>query len=410
MRALLLTHSYTPENSPPQRRWHAFVQHFRSLGWDIDVVTPVAHFPHGRRRHARGEAGWPFGSQRGEHGECIRRVPYLRHGDSRLGRLADQLLSAALSIPAGLMTLKPDVIIATAPGLPTLGAGYALARLRRVPFIVEMRDAWPDLAVDSRVVKGGIKNVVSRIILAIQAHADLVVTVTDGFAETLRERGVKRVVSIINGVDLNRISELSPPSPEPARLEVLYLGNHGESQRLETIIRASAIVGQRMRLTMVGHGTQRPALMELAASLEAPVEFHTPVPGPQVMEYYRRSDTCVISLRDDWKSFEATVPSKTYEVLATGRHVTGIVRGEAAAMLLEARSGDVVPSSPRAIAELWSALADDRSRLNTGSSGRKWAQEYADYPVLADQYEEAVSSLLADLRPQLDLKSTCPKY
>ncbi|GAB3526605.1 hypothetical protein GCM10027402_25570 [Arthrobacter monumenti] len=262
-----------------------------------------------------------------------------------------------------------------------------------------MRDAWPDLAIDSRVVAGGIKDVVNRVILAIQERAQLVVTVTDGFAATLRQRGIERVLNVSNGVDTKSITELDPPSTNTSRLEVLYLGNHGESQRLETIIRASAIVGERMRLTMVGHGTRRPALMELALALDAPVEFHQSVPGRQVMEYYRRSDSCVISLRDDWKSFETTVPSKTYEVLATGRHITGIVRGEAAAMLLAARSGDVVAADPQEIAKLWTELAVDRERLNTKSSGRQWTQQHADLNVLAGEYQVAIVNLLTGKRP-----------
>lgn len=394
MRILLLTHSYNPENSPPQRRWNAFVKHFRSSHWNVDVVTPVAHFPFGRRQLSREEAGRPLRRQHGEYGECILRVPYLRHGTSRAGRLTDQIISAAFSIPIGLAAPKPDVVIATVPSLPTLGAGYIVAKLRRVPLIIEMRDAWPDLATDSRVVKGGIKDAVNRVILLIQERAQLVVTVTHGFAATLRKRGMECVVNVNNGVDTNRITELAPPSASESRLEVLYLGNHGESQQLETIIRASAIVGKRMRLTMVGHGTRRTSLMELAASLGAPVEFHQSVPGRQVMEYYRQSDTCVISLRDDWKSFETTVPSKTYEVLATGRHITGIVRGEAAAMLLAARSGDVVSADPEAVAQLWMDLAADRQRLNTKSSGRKWAQNHADFAVLAAEYQGVITGLV----------------
>lgn len=372
------------------------MKHFRSLGWHVDVVTPVAHFPFGRRKLPRELAGRAFRSQRGEHGEHIRRVPYLRHGTSRLGRLIDQLVSAGFSIPAGFLSPKPDVVIATAPSLPTLAAGYLVAKIRRVPFIVEMRDAWPDLATDARVIKGGIKQVVNGAILVIQARAQLVVAVTQGFADTLHRRGIKRVVNVNNGVDTARVLELPPPSIDRRRLEALYLGNHGESQRLETIIRASAIVGDRMRLTMVGYGTQRASLMTLAAELGAPVEFHGPVPGRQVMEYYRRSDTCVISLRDDWKSFETTVPSKTYEVLATGRHITGIVKGEAAAMLLEAHSGDVVPANAEAVAQLWKELAADRKRLDTKSGGRKWAQQHADYAVLAVKYEETITKLLVN--------------
>lgn len=404
MRVLLLTHSYAPESSPPQRRWGAFIQRFREAGWDVDVVAPVAHYPFGRRRLPVEQAGRPWRSQTGRFGERIKRVPYLRHGDSKLGRFVDQFLSAVLSVPAGLAVPRPDVVVATAPSLPTLATGYVLARLRRVPLIVEMRDAWPDLAQDARVVEGGVKTVVERVIRFIQERADLVVAVTEGFAATLTERGVKRVAVISNGVEAADIRPLEPPPLEPPpgqreRLIALYLGNHGESQRLDVVIRASAMVGDRMLLRLAGHGTKRAELMRLAAELGAPVEFLPQVNRDEVRRLYQDADTCVISLRDDWKSFDTTVPSKTYEVLATGRHVTGIVRGEARKILLDARAGDVVPARPEAIAALWKDLADNRSRLAVGSHGRQWVLQHADYPLLAGQYMELITSLVTERNP-----------
>ncbi|WP_427018392.1 glycosyltransferase family 4 protein [Pseudarthrobacter sp. P1] len=392
---MVLTHSYWPEHSPPQRRWTTFIREFCRAGWKVDVVAPVAHFPVGRRELSRGEAGIPFHFQRGKLGERVRRVPYLRHsGHSHLARLVDQVFTAAMSIPVGLVGVRPDVIIVTAPSLPILVAGYILARLRRVPVIVEMRDAWPDLARDARLVQGSVKSVVERVVEHVQRKADLVVTVTEGFADTLRARGVANVATISNGLDVESVAMLEAPALERDTFEALYLGNHGESQRLDVLIKASALLGDSMHLRLVGHGTKRPELMELAASLKAPVTFYPSLYGPAVREKYKHADTCVVSLRDDWKSFETTVPSKTYEVLAIGRHITAVVRGEAARIVRDAGVGDVVPSSPEAIAELWGQLAADRGRLVTGDSGRQWVKENADYGQLSTKYMELISELV----------------
>ncbi|MBD7994486.1 glycosyltransferase family 4 protein [Arthrobacter sp. Sa2CUA1] len=388
-----------PEHSPPQRRWSQLIRTFRDLGWDVDVVAPVAHAPAGRRTLSRKAAGRAFRTAPGRYGEHVRRAPYLWHRTTRLGRFADQCFSAAGSIPAGLMGPKPDVVIATVPSLPILGAGYAVARLRGVPFVADMRDAWPDIARDARIVQGSAKSLVERIIVAIQERADLVVTVTLGFAATLRERGIKNVATISNGIDTSARELLPPPPAEADRLEVLYLGNHGESQRLETIIRAAALAGDTVRLSMVGHGVQRRALMALAKALEAPVEFYDPAQGTAaVMDFYRRADTCVVSLRDDWKSFETTIPSKTYEVLAVGRHVTGIVLGEARTIIEEAKAGDIVPSDPAAIAALWKELAADRSRLLTGSSGRDWVEANANVEALGRSYAVLLATVASEHR------------
>lgn len=391
----LLTHSYWPESSPPQRRWIAMVKEFTRSGWEVDVVAPVAHYPFGRRALPRGVAGRAFWSQSGPFNETIRRVPYLRHRNTRSGRLLDQCYSAALSVPVGLLGRRPDVVIVTAPGLPSLAAGYLLARLRRVPLIVEMRDAWPDLARDARILQGSVKGVIERVVDFVQHRADLVVTVTEGFAETLRARGVRNVETISNGLHLDAIPVLDPPDMKKPVFEALYLGNHGESQRLDVAVRASSIVGDSMHLHMVGHGTQRQALQQLARDLNAPVTFHPPLHGKAMLERYASADTCLVSLRDDWKSFETTVPSKTYEVLAVGRHVTAIVRGEAARIIADAEAGDIVPSDPNALAALWKALAADRGRLIRNGTSRQWVKENAEYGQLAGRYMELISELIS---------------
>ena len=394
VRVLLLTHSYSPEHSPPQRRWTQITRVFRERGWEVDVVAPVAHAPHGRRVLPRSVAGRPFLRDTGAYGERIRRVPYLRHRTTRLGRLGNHLFSAACSIPASLLGPRPDVVVVTVPSLPILGAGYAVARLLRVPLTVDMRDAWPDIARDARLIQDSAKGIAERIIVAIQDRADLVVTVTYGFAQTLRDRGLGNVATVSNGVDVS-IRELLPPPPADREfLEVLYLGNHGESQRLDVVIRAAALAKDYVRLTLVGHGVQRRRLMALAEEIGAPVRFHGPAVGAEVMEHYRHADTCVVSLRDDWKSFETTIPSKTYEVLAIGRHVTGIVLGEAQKIIEESGAGDVVSAHPEKIAELWRGLASDRRRLLTGTSGRDWVHDNANVEALASSYAEYLTTLL----------------
>ncbi|MHA7142678.1 glycosyltransferase family 4 protein [Arthrobacter sp. Sr33] len=397
MRILLLTHSYAPEHSPPQRRWTQFIRSFRAAGWDIDVVAPVAHAPHGRRTLPRSVAGRPFLCSLGEYGERIRRVPFLWHRNTRLGRLGNHLFSAACTVPAALMAKRPDVVVVTVPSLPILGAGYVVSRILKRPLVVDMRDAWPDIARDARLVQGSAKGVVERIIMAIQDRAELVVTVTHGFARTLRDRGLKNVATVSNGVDLHTLDKLPPRPMESDRLEVLYLGNHGESQRLDVPIRAAALVGKRMRLTMVGNGVQRADLMHLAQELKAPVEFHQPVHGPEVMGFYDRSDSCIVSLRDDWKSFETTIPSKTYEVLSLGRHITGIVLGEARKILEDAESGHVVTSSPVELAEMWKSLQADRSLLQVNGAGRAWVENNADVEALAQSYIDLLAEVAGGL-------------
>ena len=387
LRLLLLASSYWPEHSPPQRRWYSLVSHLRERAWSVSVVCPVAHYGPGPD-YSETTRGRAWRRQTGFVGEQIHRVPFLFVGDHRTGKLLDQLVSAAASAVRGCLTGRQDVVVVTAPSLPLLASALVVARVKGVPLVVEMRDAWPNLAEDASVVRGGSRSLVNRAVVSVQNRADLVVTVTQGFARTLRERGVRNVVTVRNGILLERTPQLPPPPVERDVLHVLYLGNHGESQSLDRLVRAAHLAGDAVELTLVGQGSQKPALKELARELGVNVRFLPPEYRELVFARYQATDSIVICLRDDWKSFEDTIPSKTYEVLAVGRHITAVVRGEAAHVLAEAGEGDIVGSDPKEIAALWLALAADRSRLLTHGSGREWVRHNADYADLAVHYDQ----------------------
>ena len=372
-RAMLVTHSYRPERTPPARRWAAVVSALRADGWEVDVVTPGG-----------------LRTVPGEEGERLRRTPVLLTGEGgRNGRFAAAAVHAVIAVPRGLAAPRPDVVVATLPALPTIVAGRALALLHRRPLVVEMRDAWPDLAHEAGVHQGLLGAAMEAVVTGGQRAADVVVAVTEGFAETLRGRGMRRVVALGNGVDVDRVPVAPPRERAPGELHVLYLGNLGESQGLERLVEAAARLrgthpGVRVRI--VGGGTRRTALQELDARLSAGVEFLDAVPGSGVPEHYAWADTLVVCLRPDWASFRHTVPSKTYEVLASGRHVTGQVAGEAARILQNAGGADVVDPGSDDLAEHLAALAADPARTRVGQGGRAWVAAHGHLPAIARRY------------------------
>lgn len=380
-RAMLVTHSYRPDRTPPARRWAAVVSALRADGWEVDVVTPGG-----------------VRTVTGEDGERLRRTPVLLPGEGgRNGRFAAAAVHAVLAVPRGLAAPRPDVVVATLPALPTIVAGRALAVLHRRPLVVEMRDAWPDLAHEAGVHQGLLGAAMEAVVTGGQRAADVVVAVTEGFAETLRGRGMRRVVALGNGVDVDRVPVAPPRERAPGELHVLYLGNLGESQGLERLVEAAARLrgthpGVRVRI--VGGGTRRAALQELDARLDASVEFLDAVPGARVPEHYAWADTLVVCLRPDWASFRHTVPSKTYEALASGRHVTGQVAGEAARILQDAGGTDVVGPETEDLAGHLAALAADPARTRVGEGGRAWVAIHGHLPAIARRYAALLRTLV----------------
>lgn len=403
MRLMVITHSYLPERTPPQRRWQHLVAAFRRAGWEVDIVAPAPDPLHAPAASAdtTGSEHLPSAdrsSSAGPSGERILRTPAVPGLQStRRGRFLSNAIHAVAAVPVSLRAARPDLLIVTVPALPTAVTGLVLTALRRTPLIVEMRDAWPDLAREAGVGPGPLGLVMERIVTRSQMSADLVVTVTHGFAARLRERGVRRVEVVGNGVDLSEIDPVPPRERTPGELHVLYLGNHGESQALETVIRAAALVQdapEQIVVRLVGSGTQKAALTELNEQLGSPVQMLDPVHGDELRSQYAWSDTCVVTLRPDWPSFAWTVPSKTYDLLAIGRHITGVVTGEAADILRQT-TADLVDPTPEALADLWRRLAR-RPELTASGAGRAWVQENADLRGLGDDYVTLAEQLVGE--------------
>lgn len=426
MRLLLLTHYYAPEFGAPQRRWSALVKRFIAAGHRVTVTAPVPHYPAGRptpgqrRRHRIGAV------EVGQHGETILRTAYLPHRADIASRTADHVVAAADALRRlrrrfSRPDTRPDVIVATAPAIPTLLVGRSLSLLWGVPLVVEMRDAWPDLVthvgpvgalstLHAKAVRRSMsrrslswaialaKGQVHQQVTSWQSGARAVVTTTARFAEVLGERGVEPVHVVRNGTDLT----LVPPhrdhmDGDHAELRCLYLGNMGRSQGLDTVVRAAAALrrdGVEVQVRLVGHGVEAPALAALAHELDAPVEVIPRIPHREVGRQYAWADTVVVSLRD-WAPFAWTVPSKLYEMLATGKHITALLDGEAADVVRDAGAGDVLPPEDvEALTALWRDLAADRSRAGVRASGRNWVTEHADDDVLARRYLEILRDVI----------------
>lgn len=391
MRILLLTHFYPPEIGAPQRRWSALVSRWLADGHRVTVVTAQPHYPSGRRVPAT--TGPSFRSSAGPFGETVVRVPFVAGDPTSRRKLMDQALVAALSIPAAVVR-DADVVVATVPGLPTLVAGLLVARARRRPLVLELRDAWPDLMTESGMASGRAGRAMERGVTEMQRRCDAIVTVSEDFARVLERRGLGKdghVAVIPNGVDPDHVPLLAPPA-SVGPLRVLYLGTHGVSQGLESAVRAAAALGPAaVEITFIGDGAERPRLRELARSIGAPVTFHDPVSGAGLWNAYRDADTCLVSLRD-WSAFRYTIPSKLYEVFATGRHVTASVAGEAARLVHDADAGTVVPpDDPDALAESWRVLERDRTELTRPRASRAWVCGHASYDHLADAYLEVLT-------------------
>lgn len=384
MRIQLVTHSFGPEVSPPQRRWRSFVDIFLENGLDVDVVAPSdprnskwAPFTVDELNRKRGRFAF-FGFN------------YRTRGNRWFAKIISHFAMVAFMVPRALKTDRPELIVVTVPALPSLVAGHLISRLRRVPLVVEMRDAWPELLEESHVIPlKFLQRLAARTITYMQNSAVALIAVTNGQARILEKNGARNVQVVSNGYRFESLCRTKSTEPRThKRLRVLYLGNLGESQGLSKVLQIAALSKEWMELKIVGEGSALPRLKTLAAELTLGEIFEDPVKNERVLDWYDWADTCLVSLRDDWPSFQYTIPSKLFELAGYQTHITGLVQGESADVIRQyglgtTLSGDVISMSRDLKAQLsdirsWKPQADKLSKFKEifehGSLGVRYIQ------------------------------------
>ncbi|MBP2374445.1 hypothetical protein JOF46_002357 [Paeniglutamicibacter psychrophenolicus] len=303
-------------------------------------------------------------------------------------------------IPKSMFAPRPDLLIATVPALPTLIAGYLISKVRRVPLVVEMRDAWPELLEDSGIVRWKFaERLCVQAIRSIQASASLVITVTPGHAQRLINEGLREVRVVSNGYRFASLPHTRiRHSQASSKLRVLYLGNLGESQGLQEVLDIAAVSQDWMELRIVGQGSASTRLESRAADLGLVDVFVPPVRGEDVLEWYDWADTCVVSLRSDWDSFAYTVPSKLFELAGYGCHITGLVKGEASEIIDKYDLGISVDGDVLAVSRKLRESSTDIKEWKYDPQSMETFRSVYDLESLAVGYHELLTGHLAKIR------------
>jgi glycosyltransferase involved in cell wall biosynthesis len=396
LRIAYLCQYFVPEPAAPAARVHEFSRAWTRAGEQVTVVTAFPNFPTGvippayRRR--------PAMTERVDGIRVLRSWVYATPNRGVANRTASQLSFASSSLLLGLPRLGPvDVVVASSPPLFAALAGWLMARLRRAPYVLEVRDLWPEAMVDVGVVRHGVAvRALGALAWFLYRRADRVVVVTEGFADHLAARGLPRcsIAVVPNGADTRLFSPTVDGRPtraalglEPDRLVVAYLGSHGLSQGLDTVLDAAELA-PRATFLLVGDGADKARLRaERDRRRLANVRMLPSIPKAQVPGLYAAADVGLVPLRDV-PIFATFVPSKLFELLAAGRPIVGAVRGEARAIL--ERSGAALVTDPEdgtgVAAAVRRLAADPRLRAELGRRGRAFAEAHYDRDALAERY------------------------
>lgn len=336
-----------------------------------------------------------------------------QHGFART-LLNNTTFMATAAVHALARAADVDVLIASSPPLFPHISGAAVAALRGVPLVLEIRDLWPDYLVGLGVARGRGARALFALERSLFRRADHLVVVTDSFRARVIEKGVDadRVDVIPNGVDTARYyrSEEQGPLPwmertgrEDGAFVVGYLGNFGAGQALLQVVEAARrLAGERqVRFVMAGDGPERAKVLERAAELGLPnLAIHPPILKEQTRAFYNACDVCLVPLAPI-DIFQETIPSKIFEVMACERPVLASLGGEGARIVRDSGGGRVTApgdgdAMARAILELRATPAAEREEM--GRRGREYVSANYARDTLAHQYLSVLSRVASRRR------------
>ena len=378
MRILYLTQWFEPE--PHIIKGLKFVRALKAAGHEVTVVTGFPNYPTGRLYP--GYRLMPIWRERIEGVDVVRLPLYPSHDANSLRRSLNYL-SFFCSVLAWLLVRREPFDRAYVYHPPiTVGLAAAVAGLfRRLPFILDVQDLWPDTLAATGMAGGRrLTRPVGWLCAFVYRRAQSIVAQSEGIRTALAARGVpaEKLVTIHNWADAEP-SSVGPSAPlVPQRFVVVYGGNLGKAQGLGTVLEAAARLKDPrpdILIRLYGDGVEAAALREQARALDLRnLEIHAAVGKAEINELFARADALLVHLTDH-PLFTITVPSKVQAYLATGRPIAAGIAGEAARLLADSGAALVAPpGDPVALAKAIAALADTPAdaRERMGLKGRSY--------------------------------------
>lgn len=385
MKILFLTDNFPPESNAPALRTYEHAKVWVREGHDVTVVTCAPNFPTGRVHE--GYRNRPYAVERMDGIRVVRVWTYITANTGRFRRSLDYASFMLSSVPGALVQERPDVVVGTSPQLLTAAAASAVARLRRVPFVFELRDLWPESIAAVGVLRGGPAiRLLARLADGLYRRADGIVSVTESFVDVLEQRGIprKKVVVVRNAVNLAEFST----GPGDAgfrekagiggdRFLATYVGTLGMAHALTTVLDCAEITrDEPIHYLLVGEGAEQEGLEAEAGRRGLDnVTFLGRQPRGRVPAILSSSDAVLVHLKDD-PLFNTVIPSKIFEAMAVGKPIVLGVRGESAEIVAGAGAGIVVkPEFPVEMAAALRRLrADPALGAELGANGRAAAE------------------------------------
>lgn len=409
MDVLIVSHYYDPEPIPKSGD---LARALTQRGHRVSVITGFPNYPSGKLYE-----GWKLSlvSRRRDAGfPVVRTFMYPYHGRSVIGRLANYF-SFMLSAPLGaLFTSRCDVMYVWHPPLTVGVAAWLIAKWKRVPFVYDVQDIWPESAVLSGMLRPGLMvRMISRLERWVYSKADHLICVTEGARQNVIGKGAApEKVSVLPHWIEEKEFVLADPDAARARVReqfgwgtkfvAMFAGNIGLVQGLDTVVEAARLLADEdgLLIAIVGDGADKARLVAMVRekNVGARLQFIDRQPSENMPALMAGADALLVHLRDSELS-NWVVPSKTFAYLASGKPIVMAMQGAAADLTRDAGAGvQVEPDNPPALADALRNLAraSDEERASMGRRGREYLERNLTKEVVIGRYEELLKRVAGE--------------
>jgi len=407
MHILFVSNYFPPEVNAPATRLYEHAKHWVKEGHTVDVLTSVPNFPEGVVYDGYKNRFLTESTD----GINVYRVPmYVTANEGVTKRALSYLSFMGSAIWYARHLPTPDITIATSPQFFAGLGGYAIARLKGAPFVLEIRDLWPESivavgAMERNAIIRGLEHVEEFL----YRQSEHIVVVTESFKEAIVDKGISpdAITVIKNGVDLHqwnqpldqeKLGRMRERLGLEGKFVASYIGTIGMAHRADVLLEAAQRCSAPAVVFMVvGTGAQREALEARQRELQLDnFRLVDKVPKEEVPYLLALTDASVIHLRKS-PLFETVIPSKIFEAMATRTPIILGVQGEAKALIEEANAGiPMTPEDPDALIDAVHQLkSDENLRDVLANDAYQYVKMHYTRERLAHTYTERLHDVLA---------------
>ena len=356
----------------------------------VTVITCAPNFPKGQVFDGYKNKLWQVEYISGIR--VIRVWTYMAPNEGVVRRTFDYLSFMVSAVFASLFVRKIDLVVGTSPQFFTVCAAYVVARLKRLPWIFELRDMWPaSISSVGALRSKSVGRLLTQIEEFLYSRASAIVPVTDSFKDNLVSRGIAphKIFVVTNGVDADffsgdiACSNISEQFRLHEKFVVGYLGTIGMAHGLETLVEAAAKMQQSegfeaVHFLIIGEGAQKNELRQKINEKKLQnISVCSGIAKREVPAHLALMDVGVVHLKKS-EVFDSVIPSKIFEYMTMGIPILHCVPGESAKIVVEGEAGlFVAPEDPEdLVCAIKKIYLDCELRHALGAKGVVVAQKY----------------------------------